>query len=1049
MATRIDPTTKIAALGRSIQPGMLYDYRTEKVISDIFLWGEDVTPKTISCQSSSTNNRCAVGVKDTFTENGDLLGIDDNVKLSVVASLVDLSGASILLRNRRTTNRNLRLVFKHSIVTHIRSLTMSYASKQYTKYPEVFDQKMATHVVTDVLYGAQFIVVFHRTIFDNEDVKSIQESLVQLLEKIPSFRFTSNDQLIWNDHERKLAESLTCRYHGDLQLPSDAKTFEQVVRLYKEFPKLLGANNKYAIPQQVTIYPLYLLDDLRSTEKRFHQIDNQVLSRALELIDKLRRFYVILNDLTEDINSLQLFDKSKQQLSILRNEFGDCEDDIEGQMRSLLPEIRSGSVKETALINLFTFVNFSKEQNEKFNDWIRHKTQEIRILANMLKDLKRPGNIDSLIGSFADFQRQSKHEIIFRLIIHVTERKSPFLKDLFRSFDQHVKQQNAQIDCWYDDKNLPSIQNQVVRFIQVANDHRNQQNIHFIVNEEHADDFQMNKGASILLYQNGVPVNFEFPNKPGRPQVADASSSNITLRWTPPTCGNRSIIKYAVYGRNPRNQQWQLFVRTKDATTSVVIPNLNPGQYEFAVQGYTLVNATEYSDASNIIRVETPRPISPVHVVKSTPAVPKVAQQITTQKATIDVTPAWCEQVKPIPLEKTRLPPEFDKNSPTDVRTYQCLATYRSMKNKTKNIDFVVEPFKADVENTETLVVVLNELANQLGTRLTFTNSDFKYDDSAYRTACGVANLGSIHTFLASEGQFQTAKFTLHLNLDYDNLTATPETLQKFVVDSINDISSVVGCKKEFIRVFEVQRTQSIYLSFGITTPVIEETKTVAEKTKDQLNEPSIKRRGGIFEHLIPERYEFKRVPVPAQLQIQEKDLERVHNRSYDFAHEERRGGKPYYFPEGWYRHALRVVDKYPEDKAWLKMDNSPGEWAVAYHGTKSLGVRSIVDHGLSQSKVVRDIFKPVAEMQNPSIPKVNGLYVATHCQDGASVYAEPFDVKEATSPGRKCQVVFQCRVQPGRFTVHEKPGVVTTGDIWRVFDEKAIRPYGLLLKYN
>jgi len=408
------------------------------------------------------------------------------------------------------------------------------------------------------------------------------------------------------------------------------------------------------------------------------------------------------------------------------------------------------------------------------------------------------------------------------------------------------------------------------------------------------------------------------------------------------------------------------------------------------------------------------------------------------------VTPAWYEPIKLVPPDKILLPASYNKNSPIDVRTYNCLATYRSMMEKTENIDFVAKPFTSAVDDAETLVVVLNELANQLGTRLTFTNTDFKYNDSDYRTACGVTNLGSIHSFLASEGQCQTAKFDLHLKLDYDQITASPETLKNFVLTAINDISSIAGCNKEFVRVFGVSRASSLLMGFGITTPQLEETKRTAEFVKEKLNKPSTRKRQDIFQYMFQEHYDYKLEPALTFLQLQKSDFEPSHNRDYPVAGEMTRGGLPYYLPQGWYRHALKVVDKYPDDKLWLGMANLPGEWAVAYHGTSSSAVRGITDKGLLHELVTHDECKNEAKQQNPSIPDVKGLYVATHCDGGAALYSSPYNVKDSIGEDKEYQAVFQCRVEPGKFTEHSTP--VKIGKAWRVFDEKAIRPYGVLL---
>ena len=47
----------------------------------------------------------------------------------------------------------------------------------------------------------------------------------------------------------------------------------------------------------------------------------------------------------------------------------------------------------------------------------------------------------------------------------------------------------------------------------------------------------------------------------------------------------------------------------------------------------------------------------------------------------------------------------------------------------------------------------------------------------------------------------------------------------------------------------------------------------------------------------------------------------------------EKRGNKPYKPPLGWTGFGLNVLDKYDNDNTWIGMNNSPGEWCVAYHG--------------------------------------------------------------------------------------------------------------------
>ena len=354
--------------------------------------------------------------------------------------------------------------------------------------------------------------------------------------------------------------------------------------------------------------------------------------------------------------------------------------------------------------------------------------------------------------------------------------------------------------------------------------------------------------------------------------------------------------------------------------------------------------------------------------------------QVTNEKAIIDVTPAWFEPIKPSPPQQIQFPTYYDKSSDNDVRTYNCLPTYRSMIKETSKIDFHAEPFTPTVKNQETAVVVLNEVVHKLGARLTFTHNNFTYNDSDYRTACGVSNLGSIYSFLDSEGKFQTATFALHLNLDYNDIKRSPESLRKFVLAVIIDIHAIAECDKDFIRVFSVTGASSAFVKVGITVPNIIETRKVAESLKDRLNKirlarpPNIsdnastlqsqvlsEQRSDILQYLIREDYDYKLEPALAYLQLQPSDFEPSYNRNYPDAREEIRVGYPYHFPQGWYRHALKVENKYPDGRAWLGMINGPGEWAVAYHGTNPDALKNIKDQGLLHKIVARDLRKSEA----------------------------------------------------------------------------------------
>ena len=172
---------------------------------------------------------------------------------------------------------------------------------------------------------------------------------------------------------------------------------------------------------------------------------------------------------------------------------------------------------------------------------------------------------------------------------------------------------------------------------------------------------------------------------------------------------------------------------------------------------------------------------------------------------------------------------------------------------------------------------------------------------------------------------------------------------------------------------------------------------------------------------------------------------------AYDFDYrgcsfsDEERGSHPYYFPRGWCRLGLRVSNKYRQDQLWIGRENGPGEWAVAFHGTKAEDALGTVRGGLRSDAFRSDPMRDVAVAKLGKKVDRPGLYVYTKCEDGASLRSEPFTLPVLPGQSERFRLVFQCRVKPVKYTVHPTP--VEGVDTWRYVDANFIRPYGLLLK--
>lgn len=140
------------------------------------------------------------------------------------------------------------------------------------------------------------------------------------------------------------------------------------------------------------------------------------------------------------------------------------------------------------------------------------------------------------------------------------------------------------------------------------------------------------------------------------------------------------------------------------------------------------------------------------------------------------------------------------------------------------------------------------------------------------------------------------------------------------------------------------------------------------------------------------------------------------------------RGGQPYKIPVGWKRFAVKVSHKYDNgDNTWMQMKGTPGEWAVAYHGTKYHCLPHILQGGLKAG---------------PGQAYSGSCGLGIYCSPDLAT-AEGYCAQVSVSDGtrsRSVKFILQCRVRPESI----RRGSDT---IWVINNTQDIRPYGVLVK--
>ncbi|CAF2838103.1 unnamed protein product [Rotaria sp. Silwood2] len=302
-----------------------------------------------------------------------------------------------------------------------------------------------------------------------------------------------------------------------------------------------------------------------------------------ELLKKLKALSI------SGINQLKLTNEEKQlaetltcqyygdiQLEFKPTSFTDAIELLKNLPNLLGKNNKNTKLKKVLLYPLYLLDDFisAKKRFHVINDHILNKSVE------------HMTSLHKVVISLNDIKINLSHLKIF----YQTEQKRPS--------DTHIK-----INHWFDHKNVTLIRKQIALFINFSEINVNKNNIVFVVDEEDINKLQGERGVTTILYQNGVPMNFEIPSKPGCLYTTDNSCHNTMLSWRKPVQGSENIQQYMIYGQNRRNYQWKLLLTTVNDIPSATISNLEQGRYRFKIQGITVAGYTEGSDVCDTIDI--------------------------------------------------------------------------------------------------------------------------------------------------------------------------------------------------------------------------------------------------------------------------------------------------------------------------------------------------------------------------------------------------------------------------------------------------------------
>ncbi|CAF5038272.1 unnamed protein product, partial [Rotaria sp. Silwood1] len=413
------------ALGRPFGLGMLYDYRNDQLIPAITVWKRDILQQNIDSRVQASTNY-TISKEDSLHEKTHLLGVEASLKASLLCGLVDISGSAKYVNDRKMTKRQERVTLKYSTTVRYEQLTMDHLSIENMTHTEVFDQDIATHVVTAILYGAEAFFVFDRQLSKEEDNTQLHGEVAIMLKNIPTFSVSGKGQIDLTENEKKTAESLTCQFYGDFSLDQNPSAFDEAVKLYKQLPTLLGPKGEKAVAKQVWLYPLHLLNN--SVMKIVREISNNLINMSASLIDELHEVKIRAIDLINDDHAAVHLNKKHVKMFVqCITEF---EVDIKKKMMELLPKIRGNCIGEAALADLLKEVHSSTFNQEALLGWVDLKRREITTQEGLIRPIIKEETVHSSPFFLDQALCELECDFVLCLSLHLTDKTDAFLNDL-------------------------------------------------------------------------------------------------------------------------------------------------------------------------------------------------------------------------------------------------------------------------------------------------------------------------------------------------------------------------------------------------------------------------------------------------------------------------------------------------------------------------------------------------------------------------------------------------------------------------------------------
>ncbi|XP_039592004.1 uncharacterized protein LOC120515247 isoform X1 [Polypterus senegalus] len=589
---------EMAALGRPFQVGMLYDCRTDSLIPDVTLWDLENLKKELKIKPQK-NTQVDIITLDSLDEKTSILNMSTSLKASFLCGLIEVDGAAKYLNDTKSSKRQSRVTLHYRTTTRMEQLSMSHLGRQNIIYPEVFEQKSATHVVTGVLYGAQTFFVFDQ--WDSKE-KGKLEALIKNF-----FSIDGKRDLKMTDADKEIADHLNFTFYSDFLFDHNLTSFQDAMQIYNKLPKHIDEDEKLAVPVQVWLHPLKHLDS--QAAQLVQEISLALVSKSQEILEELDEHIMRCNDIMKDsvVNNFPIIRKNANECKSMLNQYKYT---FQKELASILLNFRGGNASEEELGNILKKKEKSPFKKCVITTLLDKRQKEITMLRSFFNQIKEM-KFDIVINDLDTLIYNTSIKNIVCLTFTSFHVCQSYMSEMERYLQAPSRKSSYHLSEPSEELIIQNFRQHSQSFIEFAEINQSSKTTRFFVHSIPDVEYL---GATIYLYKRGrlINHNFQLPSKPETLEVDSQTEDSVTLKLRPQ---KSDLEGYRVEYKRLEDEEWKT-VNTTDKSVKFTIRKLCPAStYQLRHRAVCQVGVSQASDTIEVRTLPVKNPLG-IHAIK-------------------------------------------------------------------------------------------------------------------------------------------------------------------------------------------------------------------------------------------------------------------------------------------------------------------------------------------------------------------------------------------------------------------------------------------------